>query len=137
MASCTPAEEAFRAIGEIDQAVALAEEEESTRIKVWEFNADKVQRMFYKGLTSITGDINSDHIRRKLKNFLTDLDWNHVNDPILKAFQNNILDSNTVIEQSIALHEIMESVKGEADKAVKNGIEISSVSVDVQIIFSF
>lgn len=45
-------------------------------------------------------------------------------------FKKDIIDSDTNIEKSIALYEMLESVKGEADKAGNNAIDISKISAD-------
>lgn len=44
------------------------------------------------------------------------------------TFYKHLNDPKTVIPMSIALHEVMESIKGESDKARNNGLAIAAVS---------
>ena len=74
MGSCTPPNILMRFIRIINKAIAIDTQEEATRIEVWNFNSLDVQQLLYKGVNSISDKVNSDHIKRKLHNFVKDLD---------------------------------------------------------------
>lgn len=114
-------------IESFDHKVEIDEQKENPlRYDVWSVTSEHVDNMIRTGkIDNIPQDNAGQHILRKLSNSLKRL---NANDKKVKKFKNDISYDEHNIELSIALHELMESVKGESDKARNENIEISSIT---------
>jgi len=115
--------QAFRQNVEIDK-----QKDKDLRYNVWGTTATHVSEMFSKGIDALPwDDNNSQHVKSKIERSLKNITESPKS---IQGFMKDIInnDDGNNIEFSIALHELMESVKGEADKARNIGIEISEVS---------
>lgn len=112
---------------EYDQKVAIdKDKDKDLRYNVWETTQEHVKNLTSKLDTAVLPDENqSPRVLRKLKNAVK-----RISQSIKKGgtTQADIFSHDYNIEMSIALHEVMESVKGESDKARNLGIEVSRIS---------
>lgn len=129
MSFCTNYNKFAEFLHKFKQAVEIdKQKDKKLRYNVWGTTSEHVSNLFKKGIESLPwNENNSQHIKRKIENALS-----RINESPESAadFIKDIIndeDGNN-IEYSIALHELMESVKGEADKARNLGIEISKIS---------
>ena len=115
-------------LASIDQAVAIDETSQNPlRYNVWSTTSTTIKEMF-KNL-SVDGLPDKDasvHIENKLRNLFDSLRITG----IPAKFKEDILDSDDSISASIALHELMETVKGEADKAKNLSIQVKEITLD-------
>ena len=121
----------------IDGIAQLKKEDERLRVDVWNFTPSIVRSLFYKSVSKVSNEnpglIASLPITKKLESFLKNVNLNSKaleKNVSFKKFKETVLDSDDIIGMSIALHEVMESVKGEYDKAVNLDIYPSEVSLD-------
>jgi hypothetical protein len=125
--SCPDFDDFKDLILQYDQKVAIdADKDKKLRYNVWETTVDQVKEMTAKLTSSVLPDKNqSPRVRRKIDNALK-----RIKESIKPGgtTQADIFNDDFNIEMSIALHELMESVKGESDKARNLGIEISRIS---------
>lgn len=100
------------------------------RFNVWKTTADTVKQLFkdFNVDNLPQDDIDmSAPVKRRITGALSRMsEMGKLN----KDFKSQVIDSDSNIEKSIALYEIMESVKGEADKAGNTDIEIEKISSD-------
>lgn len=100
------------------------------RFNVWKTTSDTVKQLFtdFNVDNLPQDDIDmSAPVKRRIAGALARMsEMGKLN----SAFKKDVIDSASNIEKSIALYEVMESVKGEADKASNNGIDISEISAD-------
>lgn len=112
---------------QFDQATAIDEmKDKPLRYNVWETTSEQIKKLTAELSTKILPDeTQSLRILDKLKGSLK-----RIRNSSAKGgtIQKDIFDHEFNIEMSIALHELMESVKGEADKARNLGLDITSVS---------
>jgi len=129
MAFCPNFNSFSKLIRQIKHSVLIDEDKEKDlRYDVWTTTQKHVEDLFTKGVDSLPGGkANSQHVISKVEGALKRIDQSTESAP---EFMSDIIDSNSNIEHSIALHEIMESVKGEADKARNLGIEVSKLTAD-------
>ncbi|MCP4487740.1 MAG: hypothetical protein GY820_10550 [Gammaproteobacteria bacterium] len=111
-----------------DQKVKIdRDKDKKLRYNVWDTTREELEKFTRVLNTSVLKNPNqSPHIKRKMESAITRIKdrpktW-------AEQFQRDIFQSDFGIEMSIALHELMESVKGEADKARKRNIEIAAIS---------
>lgn len=138
--ACQTKEQFLQTLYSIDAAKQIAAEKEHNRINVWSFTSSKIQDAIYKGVPSVIELIPSIPIQNKITKFVKALTYNKKTNPssdTLKTFIQDIVEAKESVndkdvgrtaEFGIVLHEIMESVKGESDKSVKNRIDISVLS---------
>ena len=106
---------------EIDKA-----KDKPLRYNVWETTQQEVMDLTARLDTSVLENPNqSPHILRRMESAILRIKESSKSG---KRFQKDIFSGDFVIEKSIALHELMESVKGESDKARNLGIEVSAIS---------
>ena len=111
-----------------DQSVEIDKKRDKRlRYNVWNTTSAELKEFVATLDTAKLGDPDqSPRIRRKLNSSIRRIKESSARIKIL----NDIFSSRFNIETSIALHELMESVKGESDKARKRGIEIQKISSD-------
>ncbi|MEE8598580.1 MAG: hypothetical protein V3S69_03585, partial [Dehalococcoidales bacterium] len=115
-----------RFILQFDQATAIEKDKDKDlRYNVWETTSEQVQQITSELSTKILpNEAQSLRILDKLKGSLKRIrDSSAKGGDIQKVF-----DHEYNVEMSIALHELMESVKGESDKARNLGLAITSIS---------
>jgi len=113
----------FKEITTIDK-----KKDRNLRFNVWGITPDYVINMIKnKSVDGLSDGDKSRHVVSKIVNSL--IRATNPNHPA-KQFQKDIMSDRDIIAHSIALHEVMESVKGESDKARNNNIELSSVTND-------
>lgn len=116
-------------IKSINQAAEIKKlEEDPLRYDVWGTTSDLVRNMI-KDLTpeGLPKDNNSVAVKDKLKGILSRVSKN---DHKPNKFVEGIIGHKENIGLSIALHELMESVKGESDKARNLDIPIDKITID-------
>lgn len=102
--------------------------ERDLRYDIWNTNDKKVREMFTKGAESLPeNENNSSHVIDKVKGALNRIDQAEKD---ADQFMDDIIYNDDNIALSIALHELMESVKGEADKARNLGIPVDTLASD-------
>lgn len=131
MAFCVNYNKFQEFLHKINQTVEIDKnKEKDLRYDVWSTTSKQVSDLINKGVDSITWDENkSRHIKSRIEAALKRVDESPESASDFVKDIINDEDGNN-IEYSIALHELMESVKGEADKARNLGIEISEISND-------
>lgn len=114
-------------IVEFDQKVTIdKQKDKNLRYDVWKTTSEEVSALTDKlNISALPDSKQSARILLKLKSALKRI---RESDATGGSIQKDIFDHPNNIEMSIALHEIMESVKGESDKARNLGIEVSSIS---------
>lgn len=114
-------------IHEFKQAVEIdRNKDKKLRYNVWGTTSAHVSDMFKKGIDALPwGENNSAHVKSKIVKALIRIQESPKS---ASKFLEDIINDKDNIELSIGLHELMESVKGEVDKARNLGIEISEVS---------
>jgi hypothetical protein len=96
------------------------------RYDVWKTTSDQVSELTKNlDMGALPEASQSLRIHAKIKSALKRIKNSSA---LAEEFQKDILDHRFNKEMSIAMHELMESVKGEADKARNLGVEISSIS---------
>ncbi len=129
MSLCTLVNEVFdKYINGIDQAVEIEKDKDKKlRYNVWKTTSAEVKGLFEKGISVLPkGDeFNSQPVLSKIERALERI---NESDKTADVFMAQVINSDSNIEMSIALHEVMESVKGESDKARNLGIEVSAVT---------
>jgi len=125
--ACLDFNEFSKFIVSFDQAVEIDKQKDKPlRYNVWETTVAQVKKL--------TGNLNSNALPEKaqssriLLKIESSLRRIRESSKTGGTIQKDIFDSEFNIEMSIALHELMESVKGESDKARNLGIEVSTVS---------
>jgi hypothetical protein len=111
----------------IDQHVEIDKaKDKPLRYNVWNTTVEEVKNLTAK-LTSdaLTDKNQSPRILRKIESSLRRIRESNATGG---SIQKDIFDHRFNVEMSIALHEVMESVKGEVDKARKMDVPLSSVS---------
>jgi len=116
----------------VDQIAEIQKlKDKPLRFNVWATEQSHVKNLFKKNgikdLPATEGMDNSPHVITKIKNAVRRVNESEALDSAEK-FMEDIIGSDDNIELSIALHEIMESVKGESDKARNLGIDIVGIS---------
>ncbi len=121
MSNCPNRNEFTKYIRRIRQSVEIDKNKDKRlRYNVWKTTADHIKELFATGSSSILPqEDNSLKIMTKVDNALKRINESTEQVP---EFIKEIIDSDHNIEMSIALHEIMESGKGEADKARNEGV---------------
>ena len=114
---------------DIDQKVEVNKHKDKPlRFNIWEITQAHVADMFGKGgLAKIPKEGNSPQVLKKIENALKRVESNTEREAAADFFDSVISDPEN-IAMSVALHEIVESVKGEADKAQNLGIDVVSVA---------
>jgi hypothetical protein len=124
---CQDFNEFTKFILEIDQKVAIDKmKDKDLRYDVWKTTSKEISDLTTELSTEALPEPNQSlRIVTKLKNSLK-----RIRQSTAKGgtFQKDVMDHVFNKEMSIALHEMMESVKGEADKARNEGIDITSIS---------
>lgn len=131
MAFCVNYNKFQEFLHKINQSVEINKNtEKDLRYDVWSTTSKQVSDLINKGTESITWDENkSRHIKSRIESALKRVDESPESaSDFIKDIINDEDGNN--IEYSIAMHELMESVKGEADKARNLGIDVSEVSND-------
>jgi hypothetical protein len=96
------------------------------RYDVWKTTSEEVKNLLGKlDTNALPNKDQSPRILRKIEGALRRIRESSATGG---SIQKDIFDSDTNIEMSIALHELMESVKGESDKARNLGLEITQIS---------
>ena len=115
-------------LASINQTVAIDEASQNPlRYNVWSTTPAVIKKMFKDLSTEGLPDKDASvHIENKLRNLFDSLRTTG----IPSKFKEDILESEDSVHASIALHELMEAVKGEADKAKKLGIQVKEVTLD-------
>ena len=129
MKNCMNFNDFKRFIHATDKEVAIdRDKDKKLRFNVWETTPEHIKNLFEgKGIDAELEKDASLHVLSKIERALQRI--NESTKPAAE-FKKKILDSEYNIELSIAMHELIESVKGEADKARNMGIEITKVSPD-------
>lgn len=127
--TCMTLNEFAKFIQQFDEGVIIDQQKDKPlRYNVWETTVSHVKNMINSLSTDALPNKNqSAHVLRKLNGSLKRIGES---DHSASGFIKNVIDTRHNIEMSIALHEVMESVKGEADKARNNGIKPSKISND-------
>lgn len=137
---CTPRSVFREILGEIDFEKELVKSDQDLRVRVWDFTPEIIQKLFYKGVNSVVNDENTAELLKsvpiadKLKGLIKKSPFKSstvkIKNKIASKFRDELLNSKEAIPLAIALNDLLESVKGEYDKAEKNGINILEVSKD-------
>ena len=112
----------------IRQAVTInRDKDKPLRYNVWETTSEQVRKIFTEGIGVLPEENNNtgQHVLDKIKNALERISESSKS---VKEFQKDIINDDNNIALSIALHEMMESVKGESDKATNLSIGISEIT---------
>lgn len=127
MAFCPNFNSFSKLIREIEHSVLIdKDKDKDLRYDVWGTTQEHVVNLFQKGVSALPGGKNnSNAVITKIENALRRVSESP-KDP--KEFINEIINDENNIEYSIALHELMESIKGESDKARNLGIDISEIT---------
>lgn len=129
MTNCVDFTVYSRLVREFDQSVEIDKnKDKAIRFNVWKTTSEDLKTLINKlSIEHLTqdGKDTSQQVKSKITKALERIQKSKFKASDFKA---DIMDGDTNIEMSIALHEIMESVKGEADKARNNGIEISEIT---------
>ena len=125
--ACTDFNEFKQFIVQFDQSVRIDKDaDKQLRYQVWDTVQKELSALTDKlTLSALPDTAQSARILRKI-----DAGLKRIRNSAATggSIQNDIFNHKFNIEMSIALHELMESVKGEADKARNLGLEVSSVS---------
>jgi len=123
--ACLDFNEFKQFIIQFDQKVAIDKDKDKPlRYNVWNTTSEEVADITNSGkLPKNSGQ--SPRILRKIESAVRRLRESNAKGG---STQKDIFNHKFNIEMSIGLHELMESVKGEADKARNMGIEVSEVS---------
>ena len=125
--ACIDFNEFTKFILSINQKVAIDKmKDKPLRYNVWETTSEQLKNVTGKlSMADLPDPDQSLRINSKI-----DAALKRIRESSAKgaAFQKEVLDHKFNKEMSIAMHEMMESVKGEADKARNLGLEITSVS---------
>jgi hypothetical protein len=114
-------------IVQFDQAVAIEKmKDKPLRYNVWETTQAEISALTDK--LKVSALPNKNQSARLLRKIESSLKRIRESTATGGSIQKDVFDHKFNTEMSIALHELMESVKGEADKARNMGIEVSSVS---------
>ena len=130
--SCIPLDLFVKYVKEFNQVTIDPDNERNMRFNVWDIEPSHVQKLINSGSSEgLPGRNDSKHVLRKIDNALKRIRDSKEKAPqfvkdIVGTDAGNIDSSN--ISNSIALHEVMEAVKGEADKARNNDISLDEVS---------
>ena len=136
MAYCPKLDKFKEYIKSFDQAVEIEKDKDSSlRYNVWETTVDIVKALFTKKGTDALpkSDENSEHVIANIKRRLESIKNSSKS---AKAFIDEVINAdskdghNYAISNSIALYELMESIKGEADKARNLSIKDSKITSD-------
>lgn len=132
--ACPDFNEFEQFIVQFDQSVKIdPKTDKPLRYNVWKTTMDQVKKLTGNLDTSVLPQKDeSARILRKIENALKRIresaaQINKKGNNNL-SIQNDIFNNKFNIEMSIALHEVMESIKGESDKARNLGIEVSTIS---------
>ena len=125
--ACQDFNEFKKQILKFDQAVIIDQEtDKPLRYNVWETTSGIVKNLIEsKDIDSLPKKSQSMRIARKIENGLKRIRESAKTGGTIQA---DIFNKDNNIEMSIALHELMESVKGESDKARNEGIEITDIT---------
>lgn len=125
--ACPDFNEFTRWILAIDQKVAIDKmKDKPLRYNVWETTSKEVSELTGQLSTEVLSEPNQSlRIVGKINNTLKRIRNSSATGG---NFQTEIMDHEFNKEMSIALHEMMESVKGESDKARNKGIQITEIS---------
>lgn len=125
--ACLDYNEFTKFILAFDQATEIdRQKDKPLRYNVWETTSEQVKNLTGKLSLGALPDANQSlRIAAKIDGALRRIRESSATGG---KFQQEVLDDTFNKEMSIALHELMESVKGEADKARNLGIEITSIS---------
>ena len=125
--ACADFNEFEQFIIQFDQSVKIDQDnDKNLRYNVWETTQKEISDITDKlSISALPDTAQSARILRKINAGLK-----RIRSSAAKGgtIQNDIFNHKFNIEMSIALHEIMESVKGESDKARNLGIEVSTIS---------
>jgi hypothetical protein len=136
MADCIKKDEFVKILESIDTAKLIDQTQESSRIDIWQFDSVKIKDVINNGISKFVDIIPSVPIRSKIEGLRKQLPFLGNNkekaSAQVKKFIAEIIDDSDgrTAELSIALSEVMEQVKGDSDKAVKNGFTVQEVSSD-------
>lgn len=126
MRGCIPRSLFDEYIQELDETSLVNEQEHNDlRFDIWSIvNTDLQDVIGKSNLDKLKSEHNSRFVFTRITNALRRLKR-----AVGKGqeFKKDIIDHPNNIQLTIALHELMESVKGEADKARNNGIELSKL----------
>ena len=127
--ACPDLKDFARNLFKFDETVEIDKDKDKPlRFNVWAVTPDHVKNLFKNDTTDGLPQKNvSRAVMQKIDNSLKRI---RESAESAATFRKEILDTRGNILHSIALHEIMESVKGESDKARNKGIEISSITND-------
>lgn len=116
-------------ITQFDQSYAIEKEKDKRlRYDVWKTTSEDVQGLTENLTTSgLKNADQSSKILSKLENALKRITQSSATGG---KFQEEVLNNQYNKEMAIAMREVMEAVKGEADKARNNGIDITEISND-------
>lgn len=111
----------------IKQSVLIdKDKDKDLRYDVWSTTQEHVATLFKKGVDALPGGRNnSSHVMSKVESALLRI---KASPKSASKFVTDIIEDDENIAYSIALHELMESVKGESDKARNLGIDVVSIS---------
>lgn len=125
--ACMDFNEFTRWILQFDQKAAIDKNKDKPlRYDVWKTTSAEISAITDSlSISALPDSSQSLRIGTKVKNALKRVKENNKTGGTI---QEDIFNHKFNKEMSIALHELMESVKGEADKARNNGIEVSSIS---------
>jgi len=122
---CVPQDVFVQWLVKLDETKELDKQSKELRVKVWEFDAEKVRSVLFGGINVVENTVASDPVKNKIRNFLRGLDYKEIKND---SFKEKVVLSDQLIPMSIALHEVFESIKGESDKVLNEGLTIERVS---------
>ena len=129
--ACKASFNAFsKLIQKIDEKVAIQKDKDKPlRYNVWTTTSESLSELFDSkdGTAMLNDEDPSPTTVTKIENALLRV---LASPNKASTFRKKVLDADTNIEMSIALHEVMESVKGESDKARNLGLDIAGISAD-------
>lgn len=128
MKDCITIDALKDSIAKIDQSVELDDQHTSVRTKIWGISANMIHKVLKRGNAEhIESSIASLPIQNKINRALSKV---QVINKEFRNFVDSISKGDDVIEHSIAMQEVIDSIKGEMDKASNLKVDISSISTN-------
>jgi len=126
--ACIDFKDFQKLIVEFDQKVTIdKQKDKNLRYDVWKTTSKEVSALTDKlNISALPDSTQSLRILRKITGMLKRI---RESDATGGSIQDDIFNHDNNIEMSIALHELMESVKGESDKARNLSIPVSAISI--------
>ncbi len=135
--TCSITDTIFATVRRLAKERILADfDEKDVRVNLWDITGEAIRDMVHKGVLTkgVAEHIGTGAVTEKLKNALRRTRKNQsVLDEFLQKLGNRVIgtkgefDSDVMRNQAIALSVVLESVKGEVDKAGNEGLRVEQI----------